>query len=97
MLILYLIANCTSILIISLISELVVVNISNVNDLKKEYKTEFYLTRDILFSISRNIGYFILFFVVSFFGMQFISYVMILCSFSIFLEALVIGKLSRYS
>lgn len=97
MLVVYLLVNCSFILIVSLISELVVVNISNDAHLKSEYKTEFYLMRDILFSISRCFGYLVLFLVASIFGMQYINYVMILCALAILIETIIIAKISQYS
>lgn len=96
-LILYLIVNCSFILVVSMISELVVVNMSNDKHLKDNYKMEFYFFRDILFSISRSIGYLLLFVVSFFFGIEYIRYLMIICAMSILIEAFIISKINQYS
>lgn len=93
LLIAYLIIRHSCITLISMISALVAANLSNSEDLKSEYKAEFYLVRDLLYSVSRCFGYGLLFLVCIIFGMQYADYLMILCAFAIFIEAITVTKL----
>ena len=60
-----------------------------------ELKPEYFLARDVLFSISRTIGYIIIFLVVLFVGMDYINYILIIAGFSLFIEAILVGNLSK--
>lgn len=93
LLIAYLIIRHSCITLISMISALVAANLSNSEDLKSEYKAEFYLVRDLLYSVSRCFGYGLLFLVCIIFGMEYVDYLMILCAFAIFIEAITVTKL----
>lgn len=93
-LILYLLVRNSFITSISLISSNVVTNYSNSDELKNELKPEFYFVRDMLYSLSRSAGYIILLFVCLLFGKEKINYIMILPAICIFIEAIVIGKIS---
>ncbi len=95
MLIIFLLIRYSFILIISLISEYVTVNLANCEELKMELKPEYFLARDVLFSISRTIGYIIIFLVVLFVGMDYINYILIIAGFSLFIEAILVGNLSK--
>lgn len=93
-LIIYLVARYSFILLINLISDVVVVNLSNCKELKKTYKPEFYLTRDVIFSISRCLGYIVLFIICLTVGVKYINYLMIICGISLLLEAIIVGTIS---
>jgi len=95
MLIIFLLIRYSFILIISLISEYVTVNLANCEELKMELKPEYFLARDVLFSISRTLGYIIIFLVVLFVGMDYINYILIIAGFSLFIEAILVGNLSK--
>jgi len=94
MLIIYLIIRYSMILLINLISDVVIVNLSNSEELKKTYKPEFYLSRDVIFSISRCLGYSLLFILCLWSGSEYINYLMILCGLSLFMEAIIVGVIS---
>lgn len=94
-LICYLIVRYTLVLIINKISDVVVTNLSNSKELKEEYKTEFYLIRDLIFSVSRCTGYLALFIICLFVGMNYISYLMIVCALAILCEAIVVSKIIK--
>ncbi len=93
-LIIYLIVRYSMIVLINLISDVVIVNLSNCSILKKTYKPEFYLTRDIIFSVSRCLGYSILFVMCLCGGVDYINYLMILCGLSLLIEAILVGSIS---
>lgn len=92
MLIAYLVIRYSCILIINLISDLMMANLSN-TALKKEHKAEYFLIRDVTYSISRCLGYGVLFAICLTIGMQYINYLMILCGFSILIEAIFVAQL----
>ena len=56
-LILYLFMSNTIIGLLNLVSSMICSNIANIKEIKNNYKAEYYLIRDIIFSISRCIGY----------------------------------------
>ncbi len=93
LLILYLIIRSSLIVLIDRISSVVVVNLSNSKELKSEYKTEYYLFRDIMYAISRCFGYSLLFIVSLTLGLDYINYLMIVCAIAIFLETYFIYKI----
>ena len=93
-LIFFLLINSSCITIISLISSHIITNFSNSEQLNKEFKVEFYLVRDIMYSISRCFGFIILLLVCIIFGKQYINYIMFLPAFSLLLEALLIRKIN---
>lgn len=95
MLIVFLLVRYSFILIVSLISEYVTVNLANCEELKRELKPEYFLARDVLFSISRSIGYIIILLVVLFMGMEYINYILIVAGVSLFIEAILVGNLSK--
>lgn len=92
-LILYLIVRFSCILLINLISNEVVVNISNSKELDASYKPEFYFVREIMFSISRCLGYLLLFVIISIFGVSTINYLLIICAIAILSQSIVVAKL----
>ncbi len=93
-LIIYLFVRFTFILIISLIADYWVVNLSNSKELKETYKSEFYLMNDALLAISRCIGYLSLLLICLTLGMENINYLMLLPAFAILLEGLLLSKLN---
>lgn len=95
MLILYLIMRYSCILIINLITDNVLNNLSNVNEIKTEYKSEYYLLIDVCYSISRSSGYLILLIICLTVGMDYIQYLLILPALTIFLQSLFVRKLLK--
>ena len=94
-LIIYLLVRNSLITSISLISSVVITNMSNCSELNEQYKPEFYCIRDIFYSISRCFGYIILLMVCLTVGMDYINYIMILPALSILIESIIIAKLSK--
>lgn len=88
-LIIYLLVNNSFVLLVNRIDNVIVVNLSNDKVLKNEFKTEYYLFRDLIFSISRAFGYILLMIVCLLVGMEYINYLMILCAMAILAETLV--------
>lgn len=80
---------------ITLISNMVVINYSNSEEIKKDLKPEFYCIIDIMFMISRVLGYTLLLLVCLFIGKEYINYLLIVPAISLILESIIIGKLSR--
>ncbi len=80
---------------IALISNMVVTNYSNNKEIKKDLKPEFYLIIDIMFMISRVLGYTLLLVVCLFFGKEYINYLMIIPAISLIIESIIISKLSK--
>lgn len=97
MLIIYLIVRSSFINIISQITNNVVVNLSNCDELKKDLKPEYYLVTDFLYAISRCSGYVLLLIVCLIFGTEYINLVLILPAIAILFEGIIIGKLSKYN
>ena len=95
MLIIYLIVRSSFINIISQITNNVVVNLSNCDELKKDLKTEYYIVTDFLYAISRCSGYILLLIVCLIFGTEYINLVLILPAIAILFEGIIIGKLSK--
>lgn len=94
-LIFYLLVRYSFILIISLISENVVVNLTNCKEIKNDFKPEYYCMRDILFSISRSFGYVLLLLVTYVFGTEYIYFILIIAGLSLFTESIIVAKLAR--
>ena len=86
-LIIYLLIRYSSIYFINLISDYTSVNLSNINELKKELKEEYFLIHDVIYSISRSFGYLILLIVSWLFGMNYINHILIFAGFSLLIEA----------
>lgn len=86
-LIIYLLIRYSSIYFINLISDYTAVNLSNINELKKELKEEYFLIHDVIYSISRSFGYLILLIVSWLFGMNYINHILIFAGFSLLIEA----------
>ena len=80
---------------INLISNYVVTNFSNSKELGHDLKTEFYCMRDILFPVSRCLGFLVLLLVCIILGMDYIHFIMILPAISILIESIVIGRLCK--
>ncbi len=93
MFITYFIVMHTFIGFINLISDHTVFNLSNSKYLAKENKAEYYLTRDVIFAITRCIGYLILLIVSLFAGNNSINYILILPGLSLLLESILLIKL----
>lgn len=94
-LIIYLFVRNSLIGIINLISNNVNNNLSNLREVKDEYKAEYYLVRDIMFCISRCLGYLILLIVCLTIGMDYINYILILSAIALLLEGFIVGNLSE--
>lgn len=95
MLIVYLIMRFSCILIINLITDNVLGNLSNVDEIKSEYKSEYYLLIDVCYSISRSTGYLILLIICLTVGMDYIQYLLILPAIAILLQSIVVRKLVK--
>ncbi len=93
-LVFYLFVRYSCVEIINLISQNKVVNLSNVKELKNELKVEYYLIRDLIYAFSRCTGYLLLILVCVFFGMDYISYLLIIPGISLLLESLLVSRIS---
>lgn len=91
----YLIIRNTCILTINLITDQVTVNLSNCDELKTKYKPEYYCVRDILFSLSRCLGYLLLLLISFLFDFRAINYLLLLPACALLLESIIVGKLSK--
>ncbi len=80
---------------IALISNMAVTNYSNNEEIKKDLKPEFYMIIDIMFMISRVLGYTLLLLVCVFIGKDYVNYLLIVPAISLLLESIIIGKLSK--
>lgn len=79
----------------NLITNNVVNNLSNSKELKDNFKAEYYLFRDIMFSVSRCVGYLILLLVCLIFGMEYINYILIISAISILFEGVIVNKIAK--
>lgn len=95
MLIAYLIVRFSCMLIINLISDNVLNNLSNIEEIKQDYKSEYYLLIDIIYSISRSLGYLLLFIICLTVGMDYIQYLLILPAISILIQTFIVRKLVK--
>lgn len=95
MLIAYLIVRFSCMLIINLISDNVLNNLSNIVEIKQDYKSEYYLLIDIIYSISRSLGYLLLFIICLTLGMDYIQYLLILPAISILIQTFIVRKLVK--
>lgn len=94
-LILFMFIDNLFITFIALISNMTVTNYSNRKEIKENLKPEFYLVIDIMFMISRVLGYTLLLLVCLFIGKEYINYLMIVPAISLILESIIIGKLNK--
>ena len=92
-LIIYLLVRFSFIQLLNMITDHTVANFSNIKELKTSLKEEFYLVRDMSFSVSRVSGYVILLVICLVWGMDYISYILILPAISLFIETILIRKL----
>lgn len=95
MLIIYLLVRNTTIKIMALISDNTVINLTNSDNLDKNFKPEYYCTRDVLFAVSRVIGYVLLLVVCLLFDIKFINYILIIPALALLIEGFVISKLNK--
>ena len=93
--IIYLLVRNSFVGLIQLITENVTTNLSNSKELQEEYKTEYYLARDVIFAISRCIGYLLLLIVCLTIGLNYINYILIIPAISLFCECILISKISK--
>ena len=89
----YLIVRNSFIGLIHLISNNVGHNLSNCKGIKNDLKTEYYLARDLIFSISRCLGYLILLVVCLTLGMEYINYILIIPALSLLFEGFIVSKI----
>lgn len=94
-LIIYLIIRNSFIVIINLITANIINNLSNSDVIKNNFKSEYFLARDVMYSISRCFGYLILLGVCLIFGMQNINYILIISGISLLLETIVVGNILK--
>ena len=95
MLIIYLIVYSSFINILSQITGIVRVNLSNCPELIKDLKTEYYLVTEFCYSFSRCFGYLLLLFICLTFGTKHLNIVLILPAISILFEGIIIGRLCK--
>lgn len=81
--------------LIQLISNYVNHNLSNCKEIKEDFKSEYYLIRDLLFCVSRCIGYFIMLIVCLSFGNNYINYILFIPAISLIVETIIVNKLSK--
>lgn len=94
-LIIYLFVRNSLVVAVNLISDNISTNLTNCDELKNDYKPEYFLIREIMFSVARTLGYAILFVVALVWGMDYISYILVIPAVSILIEAIIVGKLSK--
>ena len=94
-LIIYLFVRNSVIGLMNLITNNVVNNLSNCKELKNDFKSEYYLFRDIMFSVSRCIGFLILLLVCVLFGMEYINYILVISAISLLLEGIIVNKIAK--
>lgn len=94
LLIVYLIARYSLLKIFIVMEEFVRTNHSNGDELK-EFKTEYYYISDIFYAISRVLGYLILFIVGTLFGVEYISYILVICAIALFIQLIITIPLSE--
>lgn len=92
-LILYLLFRYSSVIMLTNLSSQLLENESNHEELKNELKAEYFLSLDFLYAVSRSIGYAFLLIVSLLFGIESISYVLILCALSILLQTVIVQYL----
>lgn len=80
---------------ITLISNMTVNNYSNKEEIKKDLKPEYYLIIDIMYMISRVLGYTLLLMVCLFIGKEYINYLLIIPALSLIIESIIISRLNR--
>ena len=95
-LVLYLFIRNSLVFVINMISNYTANNISNDKLIKEKYKAEYFLTRDIIFCVSRCFGYLILLLVSFTFGIKYITYILIVCAISLLIEGLTLAKIIKY-
>ena len=93
--IIYLIIRFSCITIISLISDTLVINLTNHKDIKNTFKEEYYCAREVMYSISRSLGFLILLIVSLIVGTKYISYLLILPGLAILFETLILYRLAK--
>jgi len=96
-LIAYLIVRNSFIGLINLISNNVTTNLSNSKELKEEFKAEYFLCRDVIYSSSRCLGYLVLLVVCLTVGMNYINYILIISAVALLVEGILVAKLSKES
>lgn len=94
-LIIYLLVRNSCIGFINLISNNILNNLSNSNELKDDFKSEYYLARDLMYALSRSIGYLALLLVCVILGMEYINYILIISALAILFETIIVGKLCK--
>ena len=80
---------------ITLISNMTVNNYSNNETIKKDLKSEYFLIIDIMYMISRVLGYILLLLVCLFIGKEYINYLMIIPALSLIIESIMMSKLNK--
>lgn len=92
--IIYLIIRNSLVKMLEMISSQVTANLSNDEEIKDEFKSEYYCVRDVVFAISRSAGYLVLLVVCLTCGMN-MNYILFLPAAALLLESIVVGKLSK--
>lgn len=92
--IIYLIIRFSCIIIIGLISDTLVINLTNHKDIKNILKEEYYCAREIMYSISRSLGYIVLL-IMSLISTKYVSYLLILPGFALLFETVILYRLAK--
>lgn len=93
--IIYLFIRFSCITAINLVSDTLIVNLTNNKEIKKEYKAEYYCIRDIMYTISRSFGYILLLIVTLTLGTNYISYILVLSGIALLFEAGILYSLAK--
>lgn len=95
-LIIYLLVRNSFIGLINLITNNVSNNLSNSsNEIKDNYKAEYYLFKDLMYTISRCSGYLVLLIVCLAFGIDIVNYILIICGIALLLQGILVAKLCK--
>jgi len=93
-LVFYLLVRYSLIIIVNLITDNIIFNMSNWKDINTEFKAEYYFLREVMLSISRSLGYLLLLIVSFLGGISFINLILIFCALALLFECFLVGKLS---
>lgn len=95
LLILILLTRNSLVGLLNLISNHLINNMSNSKEIKENYKAEYFLIRDLIFSSTRCFGYLLILIVSMIFGKEYIYYILIISAISLLIEGFIINKLVK--
>lgn len=94
LLIIYLFIRNSFMGLLNLITNNTTNNLTNNDLIKNEYKSEFFLMRDLMFAISRSSGY-ILLLIVSIYSNNAIYYLLVISAITLLIEGFLVGSLNK--